>query len=196
MLEEKIQTRKKFLLARRSLSVGEREAASAAIIERLYDLPVFRQSRSVFLYISMPEEVQLGSLVARCLSEGKRVAIPYLQGQAPMQATWLPDLESLEDGDYGIPTVAAERREIAVPGSLEIIIVPGVAFDTWGARLGMGSGFYDRFMTEREPQALRIALAFDCQLAERLPTEPHDQYVHYVLTEKRQLLCDNDLGKG
>jgi 5-formyltetrahydrofolate cyclo-ligase len=192
---EKIHARKKFLLARRSLSAGEREAASAAMLERLYGLPAFQQARSLFLYISMPEEVQLRPLLEKCLAEGRRVAVPYLQGQAAMQAAWLPDPDSLEEGAYGIPTVAADKRELAAPGSLSLIIVPGVAFDKRGARLGMGGGFYDRFMAEHEPQALRVALAFDCQLAERLPVEPHDQYVHYVLTENRQLLCDNKMGK-
>ena len=71
--------------------------------------------------------------------------------------------------------------------TIDLIIVPGAAVDAAGRRLGLGAGYYDRFMAERAPQASRIALTFDCQLVDEVPVESHDQLVNMVITESRLL---------
>ena len=98
-------------------------------------------------------------------------------------------MDSLVEGAYGILTVAEEKREFLSPGLLDLIVVPGVAFGPDGSRLGMGAGFYDRFLSERAPQAHRVALCFDCQLVPEIPVEMHDQRVEAIITETRFINC-------
>lgn len=187
--EEKKLLRQQFLAARRALMPEERLAASHEMIEGLRALPEFRQARSIFLYASLPDEVQLYELMDMCLAEGRQVSLPLIKGKGVMAPVVLPGPEALVTGEYGIATVRAEGRRELAPESLDLIIVPGAAFAPDGARLGLGAGFYDRFMAEQAPQALRVALAFDCQLADSLPMEEHDQYVQFLLTESRQIIC-------
>ena len=187
--EEKKLLRQQFLAARRTLTQEERLVASHEMIERLRALPEFRQARSIFLYASLPDEVQLYELMDSCLAEGRQVVLPLIKRKGFMVPVLLPGREALVTGEYGIATVRAEARRELAPERLDLIIVPGAAFAPNGARLGLGAGFYDRFMAEQAPQALRVALAFDCQLADSLPMEEHDQYVQFILTESRQIIC-------
>ena len=189
MAGEKGSLRKKILQARRALSLSYRQEASRAILSRLYELGIYQQAASVMAYASMQDEVQLEELLAHSLAQGKRVGLPYVIEKGLMGAVRLPDMESLVEGAYGIPTVSEERREFLPPGSFDLIVVPGVAFGEDGSRLGMGAGFYDRFLSETEPQARRIALCFDCQLADGIPMEVHDQRVEAIITETRFIDC-------
>ena len=137
----------------------------------------------------MPEEVQLYELMDICLAEGRQVSLPLIKCKGVMVPALLPSREALVADEYGIATVRAEGRRELAPGSLDLVIVPGVAFAPNGARLGLGAGFYDRFLEEQAPQAVRIALAFDCQLAADIPMEKHDQRVEAIITETRFIDC-------
>ena len=189
MTDGKRGLRKKILEARRSLSASYRQEASRAILARLYELEAYQQASSVMAYASMPDEVQLEELLAHSLAQGKRVGLPYVIEKGLMGAVRLPDMESLVEGAYGIPTVAEGRRELLPLGSFDLVLVPGVAFAEDGSRLGMGAGFYDRFLSEAEPKARRIALCFDCQFTADIPMEVHDQRVEAIITETRFIDC-------
>ena len=189
MSEDKGALRKEILKVRRSLSVEYRQRASEAIMARLFGCEVYRQAEAVMAYASMADEVQLQGLLEHSLQVGKLMALPYVISQDLMAAVRLKALAALTEGAYGILTVAEEGREMLPPGSLDLIMVPGVAFGLDGSRLGMGAGFYDRFLSESEPQARRIALCFDCQLAEEIPMEVHDQRVEVIITETRFIDC-------
>ena len=106
-----------------------------------------------------------------------------------MAAARLPETGALVVGAYGILEVARDRRELLPPGTFELVLVPGVAFGKDGSRLGMGAGFYDRFLSEKEPQALHIALCFDCQLSSDIPMEAHDRRVDMLITETGCVDC-------
>lgn len=177
------------LRARRSLAADYRQRASCKMLSRLYALPEYQKSSSVMAYVSMVDEVQLGDLLVHSLTEKKVTGVPYVLDKGLMGAARLRDLDSLAAGAYGIPTVAEDRRELLPAGSFDLVIVPGVAFSEKGSRLGMGAGFYDRFLSEREPQARRIALCFDCQLLPEIPVEDHDQRVDAIITETRFIKC-------
>ena len=141
------------------------------------------------LYMPMPDEVQLQSLFIRCYEDRKLVSIPYLRAKdKPMLAVALKSLESVQPGEFGIPT-AEPGSALLDKNSIDLVIVPGVGFAPNGARLGMGGGFYDRFLTEQQPYAARIGLAFDCQLAEELPFEDYDQFMHIIITESQMIVC-------
>lgn len=159
------------------------------MLSRLYHLLEYQKSSSVMAYISMADEVQLRELLVHSLSKKKLTGVPYVFAKGMMGAVRLKELDSLVAGAYGIPTVAEDGRELLPAGSFDIVIVPGVAFSENGSRLGMGAGFYDRFLSEREPQAYRIALCFDSQLVPEIPVEEHDQRVDAIITETRFIKC-------
>ena len=189
MAGDKGALRKMILKARRSLPAEYRQRASEVIMARLLECEAYRRAEAVMAYASMADEVQLQGLLEHSLKAGKFLALPYVIAQGLIGAARVKSLAALTEGAYGILTVAEEGREMLPPGSLDLIVVPGVAFGLDGSRLGMGAGFYDRFMSENEPQALRIALCFDCQLAEEIPMEKHDQRVEAIITETRFIDC-------
>jgi len=189
MTGDKVALRKMILKARRSLPAEYRQRASKAIMARLLECEAYRRAEAVMAYASMADEVQLQGLLEHSLKAGKLLALPYVISQGLMGAARVKSLATLTEGAYGILTVAEEGREMLPPGSLDLIVVPGVAFGLDGSRLGMGAGFYDRFLSESEPQARRIALCFDCQLAEEIPMEKHDQRVEAIITETRFIDC-------
>jgi 5-formyltetrahydrofolate cyclo-ligase len=189
MTGDKVALRKMILKARRSLPSEYRQMASKAIMAILLECEAYRRAEAVMAYASMADEVQLQGLLEHSLKAGKFLALPYVISQGMMGAARVKSLAALTEGAYGILTVAEEGRVMLPPGSLDLIVVPGVAFGLDGSRLGMGAGFYDRFLSEREPQARRIALCFDCQLAEEIPMEVHDQRVEAIITETRFIDC-------
>lgn len=137
-------------------------------------------------YASTPEELQLTELFAACLAEGKTLAIPLIVGKGVMQAVEVPSLDALEVGEFNILTVKRELRKIVDPAQIDCVIVPGLAFDVSGGRLGMGGGFYDRFLP-LAVNAKKIALAYDFQFVDSLPIETHDAKIDAILTTERSV---------
>ena len=179
--------RKQTTAARKALTVDYRQSASARMLSTLYDQPAFEAARTIFLYASMPDEVQLDALMEHCLSLGKTVCLPQITGPGTMEAAALPSMDALVTGKFGIRTIDPACCQVLDARTIDLIIVPGAAFDAAGRRLGLGAGYYDRFMAERAPQASRIALTFDCQLVDEVPVESHDQTVDLVITETKLL---------
>lgn len=188
MLSLKKDLRQKMLAFRRQLTPAARAEKSAAILARLYEEPSFQQAKTVFAYASMPDEVQLGALLTYCLSHGKRVALPLITGKGLMEAVNLPELSDLVPGKFGILTVRPDRQEIIPASEIDFVVVPGAAFSPEGDRLGLGGGYYDRYLMEKAPQAFRAALTFDGQVTADVPMEAHDATVNLILTETRRIL--------
>lgn len=181
--------RREALARRRSLLPKENETFSEAICRRLRALPACCMAKRIFAFASMADEVQLYGWIAAALAEGKAVALPLVRGKGVMAAVRVRALSDLVLGDYGILTVREDRREIVDPASLDCVLVPGAAFSRKGARLGLGAGFYDRFLGEKATQAQRIAVAFSCQIMEDLPLEAHDIMMHGIVTENETIFC-------
>lgn len=175
--------RKRILAARRTLTEEKRAAYSAAITEQVLSLEALKRARTVFAYAAMEDEVQTEKLISSLLGMGKRVAIPFVTGKRVMEAVLVPSMDALEYGAYHILTVKEEQRIIVPPQEIDCVLVPGVAFGLDGARLGMGGGYYDAFLP-KAGQAARIALAFHCQIAERIPQETYDCGVDWIVTEQ------------
>lgn len=190
----KKELRQKMLSFRRQLTPKERAEKSAAILARLYEEPSFQQAKTVFAYASMPDEVQLGELLSYCLAHDKRVALPLITGKGLMEAVNLPALEDLVPGKFGILTVRPEQQEIIPATELDFVVVPGAAFSPTGDRLGLGGGYYDRYLMEKAPQAFRAALTFDGQVTANVPMEAHDARVNLILTETRRILIHPNAG--
>ena len=172
-LAEKKALRQKMLAFRKGLTKEQHEAKSRAILARLYEEPRFQQAKTIFAYASMPDEVQLYDLLAHALREGKRVNLPSLAALVP--------------GKFGILTVRKEEQSIIPADEVDFVVVPGAAFSPKGERLGLGGGYYDRYLMEKAPQAYRAALTFDGQVVASVPMEAHDAKVNLILTETRRI---------
>lgn len=174
-------------MARRAaVSIDERDRISHALTEKFLSTEIYRTAKILMAYASTPDELQLNELFAACFADGKTLAIPLIVGKGEMQAVQVPNFDALEVGAFNILTVKRELRKIIDPAQIDCVIVPGAAFDIGGGRLGLGGGYYDRFLP-RAVNAKKIALAYDFQLVESLPLEVHDAKIDAVLTLKNFL---------
>ncbi len=188
-MSEDIFTQKKILrkemrIKRSEFSREELEKASHGIISKLLAHPAYLNAKSVMAYESMPEEIQLREFFEDCFAKGKKVSIPFIVGRGNLRPVLLPAIDALEVGDFGILTVRKDLRKFADMNELDCVIVPGAAFDVHGNRLGLGGGYYDRFL-KLVPNAKKIALACDFQVKEDLPITPQDSAVDIVITPTR-----------
>ena len=182
-MESKKILRQKFLAKRASVPIAERDRISRELIEKFLATEIYQSAKILMAYASMPDELQLNELFAACLSDKKVLAIPLIIGTGEMRAVEVPDFDSLEIGAFNIPTVKKERRNFIEPAQIDCVIVPGVAFDKTGGRLGLGGGYYDKFLP-RAVNAKKIAFAYDFQVVESLPTEAHDAKIDMILSPK------------
>ena len=184
-----IKARKSVIRAearRRRAAVADKDGASRQICQQIAASAEFRAARVVLLYADHASEVRTGELIDQALAEGKTVAVPYCVGEA-LQLFRLENLDELAPGAYDIREPRPALRELATrriaPEQLDLVVVPGVAFDRGGARLGHGKGFYDRLLAQLRAGTFLVAPAFECQVFESIPTLPHDVPVHRVVTE-------------
>lgn len=188
-LAAKKALRSRFAPIRKAIEPATRDAASAAMIATLLETKAYADATTVFCYASMPEEVQLDTFLAQAIADGKRVTIPWITKGGTMEAVDLPSLECLETGFYGIRNVPKALRHVVLPEEIDLAIVPGLVFTPDGARVGLGGGYYDRYL-QRAPQAERIALTFDALITDRVTMEAHDLWVDTVITETRVFRCE------
>lgn len=151
---------------------------SLHVVRRLLSHPRLAESKTVMLYLSLPDEVDTHTLVDTLLCMGKRVLLPVVVGEGVMRVCLYTGKDSLAVGAYGIqePT-GAPYEDLA---DIDVVVVPGMVFDSFGHRLGRGKGYYDRFLT-RIPHAYKIGMCFDFQKVEHVPTDANDVSVDEVL---------------
>lgn len=176
--------RREFLAKRAAIPIAERDRISHELIKKFLATEIYCTSKILMAYASMPEELQLNELFAACFADKKVLAIPLIIGKGEMLAVEVPNFDALEVGEYNILTVKRELRKFIAPAQIDCVIVPGAAFDVHGRRLGMGGGYYDRFLP-LAVNAKKIALAYDFQLVDNLPLESHDTRINAVLTPTR-----------
>jgi len=180
------------VLERRSaLDPAVAAAKSRAIQERLMAMAVWRHARVVMTYLDFRSEVATGGLVEAALGQGKTVAVPKTEVAA--RRLVVSRLEhypgDLAPGVWGILEPRPECLRPLAPAEIDLVLVPGVAFDADGNRLGYGGGFYDRFLPLLRPEAYAVAPAFEVQVVERVETGPYDVPVAFVVTEDRVVHC-------
>jgi 5-formyltetrahydrofolate cyclo-ligase len=162
----------------------ERLAASARARARLQDQRLWKAAHSVLFYAPLPGELDVWPLLAEALSAGKEVALPrFVKEARAYEACQVHDLElDLQVGHFGIrePDRGCARLS---SNRLDLVLVPGVAFDLQGRRLGRGKGYYDRLLKELD--GTTCGVAFDEQVMEAIPTAPYDVSLDYVLTPTR-----------
>ena len=180
------ELRARILAERDALSSIERKKRSKAISQNLWQLEAFTGASYLFCYVNFRSEVETMPLIRQALVHGKQGAVPLTVVKEKRLIPYVifdPE-KDLQPGYCGIPEPQAPTLQIVDPQKIEVVIVPGSVFDKKGGRLGYGGGYYDRFLANQAPQALRIGIAFDMQVVTELSLLPHDQQMDYLVTEK------------
>jgi 5-formyltetrahydrofolate cyclo-ligase len=182
----KERIRKETIKKRDAISPDTKTAKDLSIKQRLFSLHEFVQAEIVFFYASFRSEVDTHTMIKESLEMGKRVMLPrvHIKGHK-VKLYEIKDINELSPGHMGIPEPSFSEAYSLLIDEANIIIIPGVAFDYSGNRLGYGGGYYDMILTQRKKESPIIALAYEEQLVDEVPSEPHDIKFDLVVTDKR-----------
>jgi 5-formyltetrahydrofolate cyclo-ligase len=180
-VQDKRILRKKFLAARAALAPDEVEEKSRKIMGVLFSLEELLKAQAVMFYVDARNEVKTKDAITWALNAGKRVAVPKVTGVRRLAAVEIKSLEELSPGCFGI--LEPVRDDGISPAEIDLVIVPGVAFDKSGYRLGYGAGYYDNFLPLLRPEVKKVAVAFEMQVVDRIPAERHDVRMDMIITE-------------
>ena len=199
--EEKRKIRERMRARRRGVSAAWAAARSAAVCRKVTGLPEFAEARSVGCYLAMRGEVVLDGVLAACRRAGKRVCVPAWRRRAGRyEFVWLGPRAKIREGRWGVPEPVRGRP--ARRGELDLAVVPGVAFDRQGNRLGHGGGYYDDLLTRYggpRPDGRRMrrmGVGFDFQIVDALPVTRRDVRMDAVISERRIIRGQRIAGRG
>ncbi|MBM4236011.1 MAG: 5-formyltetrahydrofolate cyclo-ligase [Firmicutes bacterium] len=184
---DKNKLRKQIITERDQLTDEEIATKSATIAEKLYSLSAFNQAEAIMYFVSFGSEVDTRPIVEETIRRRKIALAPKAVPQSrELIPSRILDWDSdLMPGYYNIPEPRAGAMRPYDPEQIDLLIVPGVAFDLKGNRLGYGGGYYDRFFSLLKPGTPLVALVFDLQIVPTVPTDEWDRPVDCVITEKR-----------
>ena len=173
----KEQIRKEIIQQRNSLKPEEVITKSSKICDKIINLECYKNANSIFVYSSANNEVLLNELINDALLNNKKIAFPKVISKNEMQFFYVKSLSELKKGYYNILEPQAEFPA----HNADVIIIPGVAFDCKGNRLGYGGGFYDRFLEINDIYS--IGVCYDFQLKEKLPVLKYDKKMNQIITD-------------
>lgn len=162
---------------KREMTEQEIVRAGEVLAEKFYATQQYRQAKTIYGYLPYNQEVRTVPMLQRALEDGKQVAVPKVYGDE-MKFIYMTDLSLVEKSDMGIPEPVADGPEGDDPTAL--VLMPGLAFTVNGDRMGYGGGYYDKFLAA-EPNHPTVALCYEFQIVESLPTQDHDIPVDVVL---------------
>ena len=167
-------------------SQADKESVSAAITDRVMAMPEYQKALCVMWYVDVRDEVRTRHALPQTLTSNQKIVVPYcVDGE--LELFHLESMDELELGMYKILEPKASLRDVASKKAtieeLDLVLVPGVAFDRQGGRTGHGKGYYDKLLENARPDTPLVALAFECQLFEEIPMQSHDIYMDAVVTE-------------
>ncbi|WP_443808072.1 5-formyltetrahydrofolate cyclo-ligase [Dialister hominis] len=180
--ERKKGLRQKMLAMRRALSANETESRSSSLKENILSLLEYKNAKKIMAFLAMRGESNLDGFIRQALLDGKEVYIPVCLPERQMEAGRLIDMEHFEKGPLGLRNLPA-GYEVTSPESLDLVLIPGLAVSQEGIRLGMGAGYYDRYLA-RVPFEKRVAALWDFQVIPDIPSEPFDQKIAKIVTDK------------
>ena len=180
----KRELRSRMRSVRAVLPASARAERSRAAAERVMELAEYTGAQTIIGFSAIQKEIDPGDLLARARASGKTVGLPRVVGDL-LDLHEFRDVSELEEGAFGVLEPAASAPVIAAD-SVDLVIVPGLAFDTRGHRLGYGRAFYDRVLPQMA-RAFRVGIAYDFQIVMELPDDAHDVPMHAVVTDQRVL---------
>ena len=165
-----------------------KDELSRAICAKFVALPAYVSAKVVMYYIDVRSEVRTRHDLPSALTQGKKIIIPWCNEKGELELFHLESMDELAIGMYKILEPKQELRSLPAKQveakELDLIMVPGVAFDRNGARMGHGKGYYDKLLQHARLDAPLVALAFECQLFEQIPTASHDIFMDLLITER------------
>lgn len=179
-----IRTRMRSML--KAMSADQRHSASVAACNKLIGLEAFNHAAVIMLYLPLANEVDVTHAAVRCFRMGKTVCVPKVDwDRCEMDAVEITSLDDrvLDCDEHGLrsPKICSP----IVPITIDLVVVPALAYDPQGNRLGRGGGYYDRFLTKLRSNVTSVGLVFDQQIVDRVPMKPHDMAVDIVVTDRR-----------
>lgn len=173
--------------ARRN-ALENKDELSKHIVSQFMNLPEYDKAKTVLFYVDVRSEVRTRHSLPEALQSGKTIVIPWCTETVELALFRLESMDELAIGMYKILEPKPELRLLPEkqvdPKSIDLVMVPGVAFDRRGARMGHGKGYYDKLLENARKDTPLVALAFDCQLFPEIPVAPHDVFMHKIITEK------------
>lgn len=180
---DKKEIRKYIIQRRDEMEATARDKCNARIIANLMSSDYYKCANTIFTFVSFGSEVDTHGLIAKALKDGKTIAVPKIKTKEQgIEVFQISDLGDLKPGYYGIlepvdgcPTVKSDE--------FDLILMPGVAFDRQGGRVGYGAGYYDRYLAAAKKAVTKIALGYSLQLVEHVPTDYFDILIDGIITE-------------
>lgn len=166
----------------------DKDGLSRSIVATFMQLPEYAAAKTVMFYVDVRTEVRTRHDLQNALDSGKRIVVPYcVEGE--LELFLLESMDELEVGMYKILEPKAELRTVPAKkidvAELDLIMVPGVAFDARGGRTGHGFGYYDKLLENAKPETPLVALAFECQMFPEIPMQDHDIFMDKIITEAK-----------
>ena len=174
---DKKELRRQIREMKRAMTSEQIDAASARLGELFLNCPQYKEAKTIYGYLPYNQEVRTVPMLEQAMKEGKRVAVPKCYGEE-MRFIYMDDLSKVEKGYANIPEPIAD--DPVADDKTALVLMPGMAFTKDGKRMGYGGGFYDKFLAA-EPEHPTVALCYDFQMVEDLPTEDYDIPVDCVL---------------
>lgn len=184
-MEDKIKLRKHLLKQRGEMKKEEVEKLSEEIKEKLIRLSELQKSRIVMIYLSFKNEVDTEPIIDWCFEQDKEVVVPYceIENKKIIPCKLHPDRKGLVKSKFGIWEPQPDLMTSVEIDAIDVIIVPGVGFDNNCNRLGFGGGYYDRFLAKRQREIPAIAICYQNQITQSVPTDNYDIKMDMVVTE-------------
>ncbi len=181
--ETKKSLRVRVLAARDAMPEEHRQSAAKVAIERVISLPVYRNATCVMAYMSFGTELDTRGFFGRLLDDGKMVVLPRIdRATKELSLHRVSGHADLVAGVWGIQEPKADLPTVSI-AQIDMVLMPGVAFDRRGNRLGYGAGFYDRMLSDAgDRKPVRVVAAFDEQLVDAVPHDTTDQRIHMLVT--------------
>ena len=174
---DKTALRKQIREQKRNMTPAQITEKSAKLGELFFACQAYQQAKTIYGYLPYNQEVRTTPMLEQALRDGKKVAVPKVYGDT-MRFIYLDDLSQVSTGYAGIPEPIAD--EPVAEDKTALVLMPGLAFTEKGDRMGYGGGFYDRFLAD-EPDHPTVALCYDFQMVDTLPTAEYDIPVDLVL---------------
>lgn len=186
IIKEKKELRTQFKLQREQLNETQIKQKSQLIAEKVLNLAEFKKAKKIMCYVSKDNEVATHDLIKKILTMNKTLAVPLIMKKGIMKPAIINSFAELRLADFN---TLQPRTSKFLEDKINLNLMPALAVTKTGDRLGWGGGFYDRFMMSKQAQ-LNLVLAFDCQIAEQLPTTEFDQKVDGIITESQLFFLD------
>ena len=190
----KQEIRKEVTNKKKLMKIEEIEKLSLMLTDKFCSLEEYKNASCIYAYMSYNQEVNTKYLIERAWKDGKKIAVPKTLASGKktnkngvivpdyMEFIYINSFDELKNGYVGIPEPDYDENKVAKEKEV-LILMPGLAFDKNNNRIGYGGGFYDKYLSSnKETKFTKVALGFDFQLYETIPTEPYDEKMDYVLT--------------